>query len=72
MNQTKEKEILLERYERISNNIHFDKKLQPYKEKNYKDLISFFSEIEDYEKCHEIQSKMNERYGPSYNYLSKL
>jgi len=60
-----------ENYLRISNNIWFNSKLITYSQSDIENLINFFIEKEEYEKCHILQTKMKERFNHELNYKKK-
>ena len=61
--------FMFEVYERISQNKPFDTSLKPYKESQVKDVLDYFEEREDYEKCQVISNFINERFNHDINYL---
>lgn len=56
-------------YDRISQNKPFDDKLKPYKESQIKEVLEYFEDKEDYEKCQVISKFINERFNHDINYL---
>jgi hypothetical protein len=60
---------MFEVYERISQNKPFDTNLKTYKESQVKDVLDYFEEREDYEKCQVISKFINERFNHDINYL---
>ena len=61
--------FMFEVYERISQNKPFDTNLKTYKESQVKDVLDYFEEREDYEKCQVISKFINERFNHDINYL---
>lgn len=56
-------------YDRVSKNKPFDSKLKPYKESLIKDVLNYFEEKEDYEKCQILSDFINKRFNHNINYL---
>lgn len=56
-------------YNRISQNKPFDVKLKPYKESQIKEVLEYFEDKEDYEKCQVLSDFINERFNHITNYL---
>ena len=56
-------------YQRISENKPFDINLKPYKESQIKEVLEYFEDREDYEKCHIISNFLNKRFNHVTNYL---
>ena len=61
--------LMNEIYERVSQNKPFDLNLKPYKESQIKDVLSYFEEREDYEKCKVLYDFINKRFNHVTNYL---
>jgi hypothetical protein len=56
-------------YQRISENKPFDSNLKPYKESLIREVLEYFEEREDYEKCQVISDFVNKRFNHVTNYL---
>ena len=56
-------------YIRISQDKPFDDKLKPYKESQIKEVLEYFEDREDYEKCQIISDFINKRFNHVTNYL---
>jgi len=56
-------------YDRISKNKSFDVNLRPYKESQIKEVLEYFENKEDYEKCQVISNFLNKRFNHIENYL---
>jgi len=56
-------------YQRISENKPFDINLKPYKESQIREVLEYFEEREDYEKCQIISDFLNIRFNHITNYL---
>jgi hypothetical protein len=56
-------------YDRICQNKPFDINLKPYKESQIKEVLEYFEEREDYEKCQILSDFINERFNHITNYL---
>lgn len=61
--------LMNEIYERVSQNKPFDSNLRPYKESQIKDVLDYFEEREDYEKCQVLSDFLNLRFNHVTNYL---
>ena len=66
--RTKES-LMIEVFERISENKPFDKNLKPYKEDLIKKTLGHFEDKEDYEKCQILSNFINQRFNHVTNYL---
>ena len=60
---------LREIYQRVYENKPFDINLKPYKESQIKEVLEYFEDREDYEKCHVISNFLNKRFNHITNYL---
>jgi len=56
-------------YQRISENKPFDINLKPYKEEQIREVLEYFEDREDYEKCQVISNFINKRFNHIKNYL---
>jgi hypothetical protein len=56
-------------YQRISENKPFDINLKPYKEEQIREVLKYFEDREDYEKCQVISNFLNIRFNHTINYL---
>ena len=56
-------------YQRLSENKPFDINLRPYKESQIKEVLEYFEDREDYEKCQMISDFINKRFNHVTNYL---
>ena len=56
-------------YIRVSENKPFDNNLKPYKESQIRDLLKYFEDKEDYEKCQVISDFLNKRFNHIENFL---
>jgi hypothetical protein len=61
--------FMYEIYNRLSENKPFDNKLKPYKESKIKEVLEYFEQQEDYEKCKIISDFLNKRFNHIQNYL---
>lgn len=61
--------LMNEIYERVSQNKPFDSSLKPYKQSQIKDVLDYFEDKEDYEKCQILSDFINERFNHVTNYL---
>lgn len=61
--------FMCEVYERISLNKPFDTNLKPYKESLIKEVLEYFENKEEFEKCQVISSYLNKRFNHFTNYL---
>lgn len=48
-------------YERVSNGVFFDKKLNVYTKKQLEELLQYFESAEEYDKCTRVLSIINKR-----------
>jgi hypothetical protein len=58
-----------ETYRRISENKPFDTNLKTYKKSKIKEVLEYFENREDYEKCQVISNFLNKRFNHIENYL---
>jgi hypothetical protein len=56
-------------YQRISENKPFDINLKPYKEEQVREVLEYFEDREDYEKCQVISNFLNKRFNHTTNFL---
>jgi hypothetical protein len=56
-------------YNRISQNKPFDKTLKPYKKSHIDEVLEYFEDREDYEKCQILSDFINSRFNHVTNYL---
>ena len=56
-------------YDRVSKNKPFDTNLKPDKESQIKEVLEYFEEKEDYEKCQVLSDFINVRFNHIINYL---
>jgi hypothetical protein len=56
-------------YKRVSENKPFDFNLKPYKESQIREVLEYFEDREDYEKCQVISDFLNKRFNHVTNYL---
>ena len=56
-------------YQRISENKPFDINLKPYKEEQIREVLEYFEDREDYEKCQVISNFLNKRFNHTTNFL---
>jgi hypothetical protein len=56
-------------YDRVSKNKPFDTSLKPYKESLIKEVLCYFEDKEDYEKCQVLSDFINVRFNHIVNYL---
>lgn len=64
--------VMSEIYDRIIDNKPFDTKLKPYDKKIIEELLSYYEELEEYEKCNKIHLFMKDRYNHSQNFQIKI
>jgi len=60
---------MYEIYERISQNKPYDVNLKTYSDTQVKEVLKFFEEKEDFEKCQVISNFLNKRFNHIENYL---
>jgi hypothetical protein len=60
----------LEVFDRCKINKPFSKELKIYSEKYLKSILKELEEIEEYEKCHFLNSFIKERFNHKKNYLN--
>jgi hypothetical protein len=56
-------------YNRISQNKPFDKNLKPYKKSYIDEVLEYFEDREDYEKCQILSDFINSRFNHVTNFL---
>jgi hypothetical protein len=61
--------LMNEVYDRISLNKPFDSNLKPYKESQVREVLDYFEDKEDYEKCQILSDFINQRFNHVTNYL---
>ena len=61
--------FMIEIYNRISKDKPFDNKLKPYKESQIKEVLEYFEDREDYEKCQIISDFIKRRFNNVTNYI---
>ena len=57
-----------ETYTRISLGVYFDKNLKPYTKDFLMNIMSHFSEREEYEKCLKIKNMIDKRFNHEVNF----
>jgi hypothetical protein len=60
--------LMIETFKRIEENKHYDVDFKPYSKELLKNLLRFFEEREEYEKCKMIHELMTSRYNHELNY----
>lgn len=61
--------FMIEIYNRISKDKPFDDKLKPYKKSQIEEVLEYFEDREDYEKCQIISDFIKKRFNHVTNYL---
>jgi hypothetical protein len=61
--------VMNEVYNRISQNKPFDKNLKPYKKSYIDEVLEYFEDREDYEKCQILSDFINSRFNHVTNFL---
>lgn len=60
--------LMIETFKRIEENKHYDVDFKPYSKELLKNLLRFFEEREEYEKCKMIHELITSRYNHELNY----
>jgi hypothetical protein len=60
--------LMIETFKRIKENKHYDVNFKPYSKELLKNLLTFFEEREEYEKCKMIHEFIESRYNHELNY----
>lgn len=63
--------VMFEIHQRIISNKPFDKDLKPYSKEKIENVIRFFEEKEDYEKCHDLSIYIKNRFNHEVEYNKK-
>ena len=60
--------LMIETFKRIKENKHYDVNFKPYNKELLNNLLRFFEEREEYEKCQLIHEFIESRYNHELNY----
>jgi hypothetical protein len=60
--------LMIETFKRIEDNKNYDVNFKPYSKELLENLLRFFEEREEYEKCKMIHELMTSRYNHELNY----
>lgn len=64
--------IMNDTFRRIKTGKHFDMNFKPYDEKFIRNVLKFFEDIEEFEKCQTLIDFINKRYNHDLNYNNKI
>lgn len=61
-------DIYSDTFDRINNDIHYNKKFKPYKKSFLKKILIYFEDQEEFEKCQVIKNFIDVRFDHEINY----